>query len=80
MSSMIRLVCGHGGYRRPVLVFAYDGPLPIPGNYKPRGRGATLELRCRYCGFAARPGDDGLLLLLGIAADEPRQRLDINPG
>lgn len=79
MRQMIRLVCGHRGKRRPVMVFAYDGPLPIPGNYAPRGQSSTLELRCKYCGYAPRPGDAGLRALLAIAAGEPGQRLDINP-
>jgi hypothetical protein len=77
---MVRLVCGHRGRRRPVTVFAYDGLLPIPDSYAPRGGGATLELRCRYCGYAPRPGDKGLRALLSTAAGEPRQTLDINPG
>lgn len=76
---MIRLVCGHRGQHRPVTVFAYNGPLPIPGDYSPRGSGATLELRCPHCGFAPRPGDFGLRILLKAAADEPGETLDINP-
>lgn len=76
---MVLLVCGHRGHRRPVTVFAYDGPVPVPRDYTPRGRGATLDLRCRYCGFAPRPGDWGLRVLLNAAAELPGMTLDINP-
>lgn len=76
---MIRLVCGHRGKHRPVTVFAYGGPVPIPASYTPGGPGTRVELRCGHCGFAPRPSKDGLRTLLVIAADEPRQRLDINP-
>lgn len=76
---MIRLTCGHRGKRRPVTVFAYDGPVPLPDGYTPRMPGASIELRCKYCGYAPRPGDEGLRTLLALAAGEPGQRLDINP-
>lgn len=76
----MRLVCGHRGKRRPVTVFAYDGPLPLPEGYSLRGAGSTMELHCRYCGYAPRPGDEGLRVLLAIAAAMPRMTLDINPG
>jgi hypothetical protein len=79
MTAMIRLVCGHQGRRRPVTVFAYDGPLPVPAGYTPRGHSSSIELRCRYCGFAPRPGDEGLRALLSAAAGLPRMTLDINP-
>ena len=76
---MIRLVCGHRGQHRPVTVFAYDGEPPIPASYSPRGSGATIELRCKHCGFAPRPGDAGLRILLAAAASQPQMTLDINP-
>jgi hypothetical protein len=79
MTGMVRLVCGHRGTRRPVTVYAYDGPLPIPASYTPRGRSSTIELRCPHCGFAPRPGDGGLRILLTAAASQPATTLDINP-
>ena len=76
--SPVRLVCGHRGARRPVTVFTYAGPLP-PG-WSPRLRGSTFELACAYCGFAPRPGDEGLRALIELAAARPGAVLDINPG
>ena len=75
----VRLVCSHRGIRRPVLVYCYTGVLPVPEGYSPRGHGATFELRCRYCGFAPRPGDEGLRKLLMTAAALPGAVLDLNP-
>ncbi len=78
---MIKLICGHRGAHRPVTVFTYAGPLPLPADYTgPRGRGATLDLNCPHCGFAPRPGDAGLRMLLEAAAARPGMTLDINPG
>jgi len=76
----VQLVCGHGGWRRPVVILRYEGPLPVPQGYSPRGRGATFELRCSYCGFAPRPGDEGLRALLTLAAASPAATLDISAG
>jgi hypothetical protein len=42
--------------------------------------GSTLDLNCPHCGFAPRPGDDGLRALLELAASRPGATLDINPG
>ena len=77
---VVQLVCGHRGRHRPVRVFRYDGPLPVPDGYSPRGHASTLDLRCPHCGYAPRPGDDGLRQLLQTAATSPGQTLDINPG
>lgn len=70
---MIRLVCGHRGTHRPVTVFACGAV------GSPRLRGAALDLNCPHCGFAPRPGDDGLRALLELAATRPGMTLDINP-
>jgi len=80
MGDVIKLVCGHRGVHRPVTVFAYAGPLPVPPDYTPRTPGSVLDLNCPHCGFAPRPGDAGLRALLGIAMTRPAMTLDINPG
>jgi len=76
---MVRLVCGHRGWHRPVIVFCYAGPLPVPAGYQPRGKAATLELKCSHCGYAPRPGDEGLRQAINYASTLPRMILDINP-
>ena len=76
---VIRLVCGHRGVHRPVIVYEYDGPWPLPPHYWPRGPHATLDVNCRYCRFAPRPSDAGMRALVELAASRPGAVLDINP-
>lgn len=77
---VVRLICGHRGVRRPQPVYVYDGPWPLQPGWSPRLPHSTFELNCRYCGFAPRPGDDGMRTLLEFAASRPGAVLDINPG
>jgi hypothetical protein len=76
---VVTLVCGHRGVHRPVKVYIYDGPWPLPPAWQPRSPHSTLDLNCRHCGFAPRPGDDGMRQLVELAASRPGRKLDINP-
>ena len=67
-----------GKPHRPVVVYAYDGPVPPPEGWSPRLPGSTLELACPRCGFAPRPGDDGMRDLIGMAAVKPGRTLYID--
>lgn len=72
---MITLCCrGREGFpHRRVVVYAYDGPLPIPFD---RTSFTCLELRCTRCGYAPRVSEAELSALLNIASFEGGQ-LDI---
>jgi len=63
---VITLCCrGRGKYKhRRVVVYAYDGPLPIPFE---RTAFTCLELRCTRCGYAPRVSEAELAALLSIA-------------
>jgi hypothetical protein len=77
----IRLLCGHRDRlprRRPVTVYVHEGPWPIPPGWTERPPHSTFELVCQYCGFAPRPGDEGMRTLIEMAA-AAGGKLDINP-
>jgi hypothetical protein len=60
-----------GKLHRPVVIYAYDGPVPPPDNWTPRLPGSTFDLDCPRCGFMRRPGDDGMRALIEMAAGKP---------
>jgi hypothetical protein len=75
---MIRLVCtGSRGFpHRRVVVYAYEGAVPLPPAILP---GAQLELRCKRCRRGPQVNDAQLHALLTIARDRDNI-LDISQG
>ena len=62
---------------RPVVIYAYDGPVPPPpGRFKIPG--SDLDLHCPRCGLAPRPGDEGMRALIEMAAGKPDRTLYID--
>jgi hypothetical protein len=68
------------GGHRPVMVYRYDGPWPLPRPHHPgeRGSHSTLDLNCGRCGFAPRASDGGLRNLIEMAAAKPGRILYID--
>jgi hypothetical protein len=77
----VRLACKgrrRGKPHRPDDAYVYDGPWPLPPGWSPRLPGSTFDLKCPRCGFAPRPGDDGMRALIEMAAGKPGRILYID--
>lgn len=67
-----------GKTHRKVVVYAYDGPIPPAPEWRARVTHSTMDLYCSRCGFAPRPGDDGMRALIAMAAAQPDHTLFID--
>jgi hypothetical protein len=65
-------------HRRRVTVYTYDGPVPVPAGWLAYPPGSDLDLACKRCGLAPRPGNDGMRALIELAASQPHGELDIS--
>ena len=75
------LACkGRRGARphRPRYLYVHTDPWPLPPGWTPRDPHSTFELNCPRCGFAPRPGDDGMRVLVEMAAGKPGRILYID--
>jgi hypothetical protein len=65
----VTLVCT--GRRRPhrtVVIYHYDGPVPVPLEHGWTGSHYTFDLWCKRCRAAPRPSDETMRALIAHAA------------
>lgn len=75
---IVKLICTGRGTHDPEVVYRYDGPVPVPEEWTFYARKSELDLNCRQCPQAPRPGHARLRALINAAAGHASRTLDIS--
>jgi hypothetical protein len=71
----VTLYCTDRGTHDPVIVYVYDGAIPVPSQWVATPRRSELDLLCDRsrggCGRAPRPGTARLRAVIEAVADTP---------
>ncbi len=76
---IVDLHCTGRGTHDPVIVYTYDGPVPLPARWTATVRQEELDLLCDRrrggCGRAPRPGTARLRAVIEAVAGTPSSAL-----